>query len=114
MGVQPTQSGALHRSWRWHSSGRRDWARKVVARNDPLNDVTHSDGATRSRGGHLLSNQELVIMEIAVGITVRQLLLHLHCASEFEAPCYANTSPSESLLVVPNYKFSTRLWLVGH
>ena len=77
------------------------------------NDVTYSDGATRSRGCHPLGNQELVTMELAVGITIRQLLLHLYCASEFEAPGHTRTSPGESLLGALNYKFRPRLWLVN-
>ena len=60
--------------------------RELVARNEPINDVTYLDGATRSRCGHLLGNQELVALELAVGITIRQLLLYLHGASEFESP----------------------------
>ena len=95
-------------------SGRRDWAREIVARNDLLNDDTHSDGVTPSRGGHPCGNQELVTMELAVGINIKQLLVHFHCASEFEAPGYTSTSSGESLLAVPNYKFRTRLWLVSH
>ena len=47
-------------------------------------------------------------MELAVGITIRQLLLHLHCASEFKAPSYASTSPSDSLLGMPIYKFGNQ------
>ena len=74
-----------------------NWAREVVARNDPLNDVTHSDYATRSRGCHPLGNQKLVTMELAVDINIKQVLLHFHCASEFEAFGYASTSSGESL-----------------
>ena len=53
-------------------------------------------------------------MELVVGITIRQLLLNFHCASELEAPGHIGTSPGKSLLGVPYYKFRTRLWLVGH
>ena len=115
VGVKHTRSGAFRSSWRWHSSGRRNWASEVVARNDLLNDVTNSDGATRSRSGHPFGNQELVTMELAVGITIRQLLLlHFHYASEFEAHGYTSMSLDESLLAVPNYNFRTMPWLVAH
>ena len=53
-------------------------------------------------------------MELAIGVTIRQFLLHHHCAIEFEAPGYAGVSPSESLLGVPNDELRTRPWLVGH
>ena len=53
-------------------------------------------------------------MELAIGVTIRQLLLHLHCASEFEAPDDAGVSSDESLLGVPNDKLRARLWLVSH
>ena len=53
-------------------------------------------------------------MELAVGVTIRQLLLHVHCASKLEAPGRAGMSPGESLLGMPNDELSTRLWLVGH
>ena len=49
VGVPPTWPGALRRGWRWHPSGRRDRSLEVVASYDPFDDVTHSDGATRSR-----------------------------------------------------------------
>ena len=42
----------------------------MVARNDPLNDVTHSDSVTWSRGGLSLGYQELVDMELSVGVAV--------------------------------------------
>ena len=53
-------------------------------------------------------------MELAVSVTIRQLLLHLHCASEFEAPGDTGVSSGESLLGVPNDKLRARFWLVGH
>ena len=53
-------------------------------------------------------------MELAIGVTIRQLLLHLNCASEFEAPGDAGVSAGESLLGVPNDKLRARLWLVGY
>ena len=53
-------------------------------------------------------------MKLAVSITIRELLFHLHCASEFEALGYASVSSSESLIGVPNDKLRARLWLVGH
>ena len=53
-------------------------------------------------------------MELAVGVTIRQLLLHVHCPSKLEAPGHASMSPCESLLGVPNNELRTRLWLVGH
>ena len=51
-------------------------------------------------------------MELAIGVTIRQLLLHLNCASEFEAPGDAGVSEGESLLGVPNNQLRARLWLV--
>ena len=53
-------------------------------------------------------------MELAISVTIRQFLLHLHCASELEALGHAGVSPGESLLGVPNDELRTRLWLVGH
>ena len=53
-------------------------------------------------------------MELAVSVSIRQLLLHLHCASEFEAPGDAGVSSGESLIGVSNDELRTRLWLVGH
>ena len=52
--------------------------------------------------------------ELAVGVTFRQLLLQVHCASKFEAPGHAGVSPGESLLGMPNDELRTSLWLVGH
>ena len=52
-------------------------------------------------------------MELAIGVTIRQLLFHLICASEFEAPGDAGVSSRESLHELPNDKFRARLWLVG-
>ena len=48
-----------------------------------------------------------------MGVTIRQLLLHLNCTSEFEAPRHAGASPSESLFSVPNDELYPRLRLVG-
>ena len=53
-------------------------------------------------------------MKLAVSVAIRQLLFHLHCASEFEALGYAGVSSGESLLGEPNDKLRARLWLVGH
>ena len=53
-------------------------------------------------------------MKLAVGVNIRQLLLHLYCASVFEAPGDAGVSSGKSLLGVPNDKLHARLWLVGH
>ena len=53
-------------------------------------------------------------MELAIGVTIRKLFLHLNCASEFEAPGDAGVSAGESLLGVPNDKLRARLWLVGY
>ena len=53
-------------------------------------------------------------MELAVSVTIRQLLLHQYYASEFEAPGDASLSSGESLLGVRNDKLRARLWLVGH
>ena len=53
-------------------------------------------------------------MELASGVTIRQLLLHLNCASEFEAPGDAGVSAGESLLGVQNDKLRARLLLVGY
>ena len=41
-------------------------------------------------------------MELAIGVTIKQLLLHLNCASKFEAPGDAGVSAGELLLGVPN------------
>ena len=62
----------------------------------------------------MLSHEELVAMELAVSVTIRQFLFHLYCASKFEAPGYAGVSSGESLFGMPNNKFRARLWLVGH
>ena len=53
-------------------------------------------------------------MKIAVSVAIRQLVFHLHCASEFEALGYAGVSSGESLLGVPYDKLRARLWLVDH
>ena len=53
-------------------------------------------------------------MKLAVSVAIRQLLFHLHCASEFEALGNAGVSLGESLFGVPNDKLRARLWLVGH
>ena len=53
-------------------------------------------------------------MELAIGVTIRHLLLHFNCASEFKAPCDACVSAGESLLGVPNDKLLAMLWLVGY
>ena len=53
-------------------------------------------------------------MKLAVGVTIRQLLLHVNCASKFETPGHAGVSPGESLLEMPNDELRTRFWLVGH
>ena len=53
-------------------------------------------------------------MKLAISVAIRQLLFHLHCASEFEALGYAGVSSGESLFGVPNDKLRARLWLVGH
>ena len=52
-------------------------------------------------------------MELAVGVTIRQLLIHLFCTSEFEAPGNSGVSPSEALLWVSNDKLCARLRMVG-
>ena len=41
-------------------------------------------------------------MKLAVSVTIRQLLFHLYCASDFEAPGGAGVLSGESLLGVPN------------
>ena len=53
-------------------------------------------------------------MELAIGVTIRKLFLHLNCAIEFEAPGDAGVSAGELLLGVPNNKLRARLWLVGY
>ena len=53
-------------------------------------------------------------MELAVGVTISQVYLHVHCASDFKAPGDAGVLSGESLLWVPNYKLRAILWLVGH
>ena len=53
-------------------------------------------------------------MELAIGVTIRQDLIHLNFASEFEAPGDAGVSAGESLLGVPNNKLRATLWLVGY
>ena len=50
-------------------------------------------------------------MELAVSVTIRELVIHLHCVSEYEAPGYAAVSLYESLIGVPNNKLRTKLWL---
>ena len=52
-------------------------------------------------------------MKLAVSVIIRQLLLNLHCASDFEAPCDAGVSSGKSLFGVPNDTLRARLWLVG-
>ena len=47
-------------------------------------------------------------MELAVGVTIRQLLFNLHCSSELEAPGDAGVSSGELLLGVPNDKLRAR------
>ena len=86
MGVPSIWSRALRREWRWHSSGRRNWSLKVVVGDYSLDDVTHSDGATWLRGGLSLSHQELVAIELTVGVAVLAIvrskgasLLHDSC-----------------------------------
>ena len=41
-------------------------------------------------------------MELAVSVNIRQLVLHLHCASEFEAPGDPSVFSGKSLFRVPN------------
>ena len=53
-------------------------------------------------------------MELAIGVTIRQLLLYLNCTSKFEAPSDTGVYAGESLLGVPNDKLRARLWLVGY
>ena len=53
-------------------------------------------------------------MELAIGVTTRHLLLHLNCASEFEAPGDAGVSAGKSLIGMPNYQLRARLWLVSY
>ena len=53
-------------------------------------------------------------MEVVIGVTIRQLLLHLNCASKFEALGHASVSSGESFLAVFDNELRTRLWLVGH
>ena len=50
-------------------------------------------------------------MELAVGVTIRQLFLHVQCAKEFEAPGNLSVSPSETFRWVPNDKLCARLRL---
>ena len=52
-------------------------------------------------------------MELAVDFTIRQLLLHVQCVSELEAPGNSGVSSSETLVWVPNNKLCARLRLVG-
>ena len=52
-------------------------------------------------------------MELTVGVTIRQIVLHVQCASEFEAPGKSGMSPSEARFWVPNDKLCARLRLVG-
>ena len=67
VGVKSTRFNALRRR---HPGRWRDRSLKVVAGDNSLNDVTHFDGATWSRGGLPLRHQELVAMELTVGVTV--------------------------------------------
>lgn len=114
MSIQLTRPGALQRRWRWHPNGQQHWSIEVVARNNLLDDETHSNGATRLRGSHLLGLQELVAMELAFGVTSRQLLLPIHYASKFEALNHAGLSLSEALLWVRDDELRARPRLVGH
>ena len=52
-------------------------------------------------------------MELAVGVTIRQLFLHVHLASKFEAFCNSGVFLSEPLLWVPNDELCARLRMVG-
>ena len=51
-------------------------------------------------------------MELAVGVTIRQLLSHIHLASKFEALCNSGVSPSKPLLWVPNDELCASFRLV--
>ena len=53
-------------------------------------------------------------MELAVGVTIRQLLLHVQCAIEFEAPGNSGVFPGESLLATLDDELRAWLRLVGH
>ena len=53
-------------------------------------------------------------MELVVRVTIKQLLLYLHCASESEVPGYPGVSTGESLFRMPNDKLRAMIWLVGH
>ena len=53
-------------------------------------------------------------MKLAIGVTIRQLLIHFHCASEFEVPADAGLSPGKSLLGVLIDKLGARLGLISH
>ena len=53
-------------------------------------------------------------MELDVGVTIRQLLLHVYWPSKFKGPGHAGMSSGKSLLGVPNDELCTRLWLAGH
>ena len=68
MGVQSAWPCALRRGWR--SRGRRNWSLNVVASDNSIDDVTNFDGATWSRVGLSLRYQELVAMELTVGVAV--------------------------------------------
>lgn len=84
-------------------------ALEVVARNNSLNDLIHSDGATLSRGNDSLGHQEFVAIKLAIGVWIWELLLHVYCANELEAPGHANVFPGESLLSVPDDELHARL-----
>ena len=53
-------------------------------------------------------------MELAVGVTIKQLLHYVHYASSFEAPAHKSVFPGESLLAVPDDELRAKLRLVGH
>ena len=90
-----------------------EWASRQRARDcrkqNSLDNLTHFDGATRSRGGHSLGYYKLAAMKLAFRVTIIQLLFRLHCASEIKAPGDADVSSVESLFGVPNDKLRARL-----
>ena len=63
---------------------------------------------------YLHGHKTPVKMELAVFVTIRQFLLYVNCASEFEAAGNSDVTPSEALLSVPNDELHTWIRLIGH
>ena len=113
MSVKPICSSGLRGGWLWHPSGLRNRPLEVVAGNDSLDYVIQSNGAIWSRSSYSLGHKKLIFIKLAVGVTLRQLFLHVQCVSEFETPGNSGVSSSEALFYVHNDKLCAKLRLVG-